>query len=102
MGSSFFPGPFNPAICGIYAQAQTAKNKAIGKQMGAKSYVPCNQFNAYMVELNHIPQGTYCAIFNTVLDNSWASFLGAKMGGSFFGVKNSWTYNLKTLDSGRY
>jgi hypothetical protein len=43
IGSKFFPGPFNPAVCASYADAQTKINKnAVAK---GKKYLPCNQFN---------------------------------------------------------
>jgi len=39
IGSSFYPGPFDPSVCAIYAQAQTNKNKQVAQQSGASSYV---------------------------------------------------------------
>ena len=101
LGSSFFPGPFNPSVCGIYAQAQTATNKQAAQKKGASSYTPVNMFNAYMVKKNGVAQGTYCALFDTVLSNSWAAFQGGWSGKSFFGVESSWTYALNKLDNGK-
>ena len=101
IGSHFFPGPFNPGLCGVYAQAQTAKNRDAARQQGKKSYTPCNMFNAYMVHLNGVPQGTYCSLFDTVLSSKWAGFSGAWSGKNWFGVESSWTYQLGKLDSGK-
>ena len=88
-------------VPGIYAQAQTSKNKQIATQKGASSYTPCNMFNAYMVHRNGVPQGTYCALFDTVLSTAWAGFQGGFNGNDFFGVRSSWTYALSELDDGK-
>ncbi|KAK5114436.1 hypothetical protein LTR85_010259 [Meristemomyces frigidus] len=101
MGSNFYPGPFDPSVCAIYAQAQTSTNKQVAQQKGAKSYTPCNMFNAYMVQKNGIAQGTYCQLYDTVLSDSWASFSGAWSGATFFGVTSSWTYSLSELLDGK-
>lgn len=101
LGSSFFPGPFDPSVCGIYAQVQTAKNKQIAQQNGATSYTPCNMFNAYAVHKNGVPQGTYCSLFDTILSTQWAAFQGSWNGQNYFGVRNSWTYALAKQDSGK-
>lgn len=102
MGSQFYPGPFDPSICGIYAQAQTATNKKVSSQKGASSYTPANMFNAYMVHLNGVPQGTYCALFDTVLSLAWAGFKGTSSGNNYFGVQSSWTYALGEQDDGKF
>lgn len=102
LGSQFFPGPFNPGLCGVYAEAQTSKNRDAAKAAGHHSYTPCNMFNAYMVQLNGVAQGTYCSLFDTVLSEKWAGFQGSWSGNNFFGVQNSWTFGLKELDSGKW
>ncbi|KAK1068706.1 hypothetical protein LTR74_005364 [Friedmanniomyces endolithicus] len=102
LGSHFFPGPYNPSVCGIYADAQTATNKAAAKDRGESSYVPSNMFNAYMVKKNSVAQGTYCSLFNTVLSDSWASFEGGWAGQNYFGVESSWTYALSQQDDGKF
>jgi len=101
MGSNFYPGPFNPSLCTLYGQAQTSTNKQIAQQQGANSYVPCNMINAYMVHMNGVAQGTYCQLFDTVLDSSWASFQGVWSGENYFSVQSSWTYALSDLDDGK-
>ncbi|KAK3110747.1 hypothetical protein LTR53_014658 [Teratosphaeriaceae sp. CCFEE 6253] len=100
LGSSFFPGPFNPSLCAIYAKAQTATNKQAALKKGASSYTPANMLNAFMTKKNGVAQGTYCSLYNTVLDKSWAGFKGGWSGANFIGVESSWTYSLKNLDSG--
>lgn len=57
MGSNFYPGPFDPSVCSIYAQAQTNENMRVAQQQGASSYTPCNMFNVYMIKKNGVPQG---------------------------------------------
>lgn len=101
LGSKFFPGAFNPKLCSTYAEAQTASNRDAARQSGRHSYTPINMFNAYMVHLNGVAQGTYCSLFDTVLSNKWAGWSGSWSGNKWFGVENSWTYSPKTLDSGR-
>ena len=101
VGSNFYPGPFDPSVCAIYAQAQTNKNKQVAISKGLKSYTPCNMFNSYMINKNGIPQGTYCALYNTVLTPSWASFLSALLGEILFSVKGSWTYSLTNQLTGK-
>lgn len=102
MGSQFFPGPYDPSVCKIYAEAQTASNKDIASKKGASSYTPCNMFNAYNVKMNGVAQGTYCALFDTPLSTSWAGFVGAWSASTFFGVESSWTYALTEQDSGKF
>ncbi|KAK0933617.1 hypothetical protein LTR29_014789 [Friedmanniomyces endolithicus] len=101
LGSHFFPGPYDPSVCGIYAQAQTDTNKAAAKAKGQSTYVPSNMFNAYMVKKNSVAQGTYCSLFNTVLSGSWASFEGGWAGQNYFGIESSWTYALSQQDDGK-
>lgn len=101
MGSNFYPGPFDPSVCALYAQAQTATNKQVAQGKGASSYTPCNMFNAYMVQKNGVAQGTYCQLFDTPLSSSWASFGGAWSGSDYFGVQSSWTYSLSAQLDGK-
>lgn len=101
MGSNFYPGPFDPSVCALYAQAQTATNKQAAQGKGASSYTPCNMFNAYMVQKNGVAQGTYCQLFDTPLSSSWASFGGAWSGSDYFGVQSSWTYSLSAQLDGK-
>jgi len=101
MGSNFFPGPFDPSVCGIYAQAQAATNRKLAQAAGLSSYVPCNMFNAYAVHKNGVCQGTYCSLFDTPLTSSWAQFQGAFSGSDYYSVHSSWTYALTNQDSGK-
>lgn len=94
MGSKFFPGPFNPLLCSIYAKAQNDKNKASAQATGKKSFTPVNSFNAYMVLKNGFAQGTYCVLFDTKLSTEYAAYTGGWASDSFFGVETSYTYAL--------
>ncbi|KAK5118848.1 hypothetical protein LTR62_000057 [Meristemomyces frigidus] len=102
LGSTFYPGPFNPTVCGIYAQAQVALNKQTAKAKGASCYTPVNMFNAYTIHKNGVAQGTYCSIFNTVLSPAYSGFRGAWSGNEFFGVRQSWAFSLSAQDSGNW
>ncbi|KAA8564047.1 hypothetical protein EYC84_012039 [Monilinia fructicola] len=66
LGQSFFPGPYNPALCAGYAVAQNKKNLSlVSSWMQAiykmTNYAPyqCKFFNSYMLEKNGKPMGTY-------------------------------------------
>jgi len=94
MGSKFFPGPFNPLLCSIYAKAQNDKNKHVAQASGHKSFTPVNSFNAYMVLKNGFAQGTYCVLFDTKLSVEYAGYTGGWAKNDFFGVETSFTYAL--------
>ncbi|KAK5153598.1 hypothetical protein LTS14_007292 [Recurvomyces mirabilis] len=104
LGSNFFPGPFNPSACGIYAKAQGDLNKQSAKAKGAKSYTPVNMFNAYTIHKNGVAQGTYCTIFDTVLSPAYGKtgFRGGWSGNNFLGVAQSWAFSLSEQDSGTW
>lgn len=102
IGSNFFPGPFNPALCSIFAKAQNDKNKGAAKAKGAKAFTPVNQFNAYMVKKNGRAQGTYCSLFDTPLTTAWAGFSSGYSGSNFFSVETSFTYSLEFQLSGKF
>ena len=99
LGSFFFPGPFDPALCAAYAEAQTSYNCGHADPVTGK-YSPANMFNAYMMKKNGIAQGTFCTLFTTILDKSYATFDGSWVGNDFFGVETSWTYSLNVQDAG--
>lgn len=100
MGSQFYPGPFNPLLCSIYAKAQNAKNKLAAQASGQTSYTPVNSFNAYMVIQNGIAQGTYCVLFDTALSVAYAGYTGGWEDSSYFGVETSFLYELSEQISG--
>ncbi|KAF7186161.1 Hyphally regulated cell wall protein 4 [Pseudocercospora fuligena] len=87
LGSRFFPGPFNPLVCGDYAGKQSATNKANGA-------ADVKMFNAYYLHKNGKPHGTYCSLYNSVLGDSYASYTGENNGGDRYDCKQSWTYAL--------
>ncbi|KAF2089477.1 hypothetical protein K490DRAFT_20598, partial [Saccharata proteae CBS 121410] len=92
VGNHFFPGPYNPTVCAAYAEAQTAKNKAAAGWWSMWMYQPCNMFNSYMVKKNGVPMGTYCSLFNTEVDHSWATYFGGVSGSDKFDIETSMTY----------
>ncbi|GAB7353760.1 hypothetical protein MBLNU459_g4152t1 [Dothideomycetes sp. NU459] len=102
MGSKFFPGPFNPQVCADYAIFQNAQNKQAAISAGKSSYTPCQMFNSYYLHKNGVPHGTYCALYDTQLSTSWATYSGGyASSGDHYECRQSWTYSLTTPDSGR-
>ncbi|KAF2723249.1 hypothetical protein K431DRAFT_283054 [Polychaeton citri CBS 116435] len=87
IGSHFFPGPFNPQACSDYAVAQNKAN-----QRSSRGGPTCEMFNAYYLHKNNQPFGTYCSLFSKQLDNSWATFSGARSGKTRYDCKQSWSF----------
>lgn len=88
MGSRFLPGPYNPQACSDYAILQNQANAKAGKQQ-------CKMFNAYYLHKNGVPFGTYCSIYSTSLDSSWATTKNQWSGRDKYECRQSWTYTLK-------
>lgn len=51
-------------------------------------------FNAYYLHKNGKPHGTQCALYNSKLDFSWATYEGTDVGGDKYDCKQSWKYEL--------
>lgn len=84
LGSKFFPGPFNPLVCGDYANKQSKANSDAGQKK-------VSMYNAYYLHKNGKPHGTQCALYNSVLDPSkWATYTG----GDRYQCKQSWTFHM--------
>ncbi|KAJ9632177.1 hypothetical protein H2203_000580 [Taxawa tesnikishii (nom. ined.)] len=101
MGSKFFPGPFNPQVCADYARQQSALNKAQAVAKGVHSYTPCNMFNAYYLHKNSVPHGTYCALYDSDVSTSYATYSGGFSGNDHYECKQSWKYTLSSFDDGK-
>ncbi|KAL1301851.1 hypothetical protein AAFC00_006036 [Neodothiora populina] len=101
MGSKFFPGPFNAQVCGDYAFKQNSINKAQAVSMGRNFYTPCNMVNAYYLHKNGKPHGTYCALYDTDVALSWATYNGGFSGSDRFDCKQSYKFTLQNVDSGK-
>ncbi|CZT20668.1 uncharacterized protein RCC_06526 [Ramularia collo-cygni] len=99
--ADFFSGPFDPSVCGVYAQAQTKANRDAAIARGLSSYQPCNFFGAYTPYKNKYAQGTMCALYTTPIDASNAKKAAINSGNDFFDVGASWTYTLTKQDSGK-
>ena len=84
LGSKFFPGPFNPLVCGDYASKQSAVNTAAGASK-------VSMYNAYYLHKSGKPHGTQCSLYNSVLDAAkWATYSGS----NDYQCKQSWTFTL--------
>lgn len=101
MTANFFAGPYDPSVCGAFATAQTKANRDAAVAQGLTTYQPVNFFNAYTVYKNSFAQGTYCSLYNTPVDASYAAKAGVYSGNDFYGVQASWTYTLSKQDSGK-
>lgn len=88
MGNHFFPGPYNPHACYDYAISLNSANKKAGLSQS------CSYFNAYYLHKNGKPHGTYCNLYNSVLDNSWATYSGGMSGSDKYECKQSWGFTL--------
>lgn len=87
MGSHFFPGPFNPQACSDYAIFQSEFNLKAGKP-------GCKMFNAFFLYKNGKPHGTYCNLYSSHLEVSWAVKGSYSSGKDRFDVKQSFTWTL--------
>jgi hypothetical protein len=71
IGTSFFPGPYNPALCTVYAEVQNAINqkppfwgKWIAILTGNYNPLKFVFFNNYTLKKNGKPLGTYCGLYS--------------------------------------
>ncbi|KAH9815721.1 putative threonine-rich GPI-anchored glycoprotein [Teratosphaeria destructans] len=90
MGSRFFPGGYNPQVCSDFALAQNAQNAA------SSASSKCEMFNAVYLHKNGKPWGTYCTLYSTSLDDSYATYSGGKSGSDQYDCKQSWTWSLRS------
>ncbi|KAK6582301.1 hypothetical protein PZA11_004709 [Diplocarpon coronariae] len=74
MGSRFFPGPYNPALC-------------------AAPY-KCSFFNSYMLKKNGHHLGTYCSLHSQQYSGAVASYSPGWQGSDFWSVESSWSYSI--------
>ncbi|EME44698.1 hypothetical protein DOTSEDRAFT_24689 [Dothistroma septosporum NZE10] len=88
IGNNFFPGPFNPTSCYLYALALNSANQKAGISQS------CKFFNAYYLLKNNQPHGTWCNLYNSEIDVSFATYTGSKSGGDQYTCGQSWGYYL--------
>lgn len=88
VGSKFFAGPFNVQVCSDYAVQQNSVNQKAGLPP------PVKMVNAYYVNKDGIPYGTYCGLYSEDVDASYASYAGAQDQGHNYAVVQSWKYVL--------
>lgn len=97
VGTKFFPGPYNPAVCASYASAQNSYNaRTFPSWASWLSYlynpVKCNFFNAYMLKKDGRAAGTYCSLYAKQYNPSDASYIPGWNAGSYWGVETSWSF----------
>lgn len=82
IGSWFFPGPYNPALCAAYAEAQNEVNqkspfwqKWIQIFTGTYGPYKCDFFNSYILKKNGKALGTYCGLYSQQYGGGEASYV---------------------------
>ncbi|TVY21061.1 hypothetical protein LARI1_G001243 [Lachnellula arida] len=97
IGTSFFPGPYDPLLCASYAQAQNALNaKPSSWKQWTRSYNPlqCNFFNAFMLKKNGKPLGTYCGLYAQTYGAGDATYSPGWQGSDYWGIESSWGFSI--------
>ncbi|KAF2085164.1 hypothetical protein K490DRAFT_47488 [Saccharata proteae CBS 121410] len=89
---------FDPSVCAAGCQRNTAYDHANPDAQG--NYKACNMFNAYVLFVDGVPQGTTCAYFDAPVDDSHATNVGQYRGGQQITVGMSYTYVLTQQDPG--
>ncbi|EKD21256.1 uncharacterized protein L3040_000704 [Drepanopeziza brunnea f. sp. 'multigermtubi'] len=103
IGTHFFPGAYNPALCAAYADAQNARHakSSFGQKLASfwtsGKYNPqkCKFFNSYMLKKNGRPLGTYCGLYSKQYDGSAADYSPGWQGSTFWGIESSWSFSIK-------
>lgn len=82
IGTSFFPGPYNPALCTVYAEVQNAINqkppfwgKWIAILTGTYNPLKFVFFNNYTLKKNGKPLGTYCGLYSQQYSGGEATYV---------------------------
>ena len=96
IGTTFFPGPFNPSVCAAYASAQNAKNSQTSNFYTWLTFfynpLKCNFFNAYMLKQDGAALGTYCSLYAWQYQPSAATYRPGWNAGRYYEVESSWTF----------
>lgn len=99
IGTGFFPGPYNPAICAAYAEAQNAVNEKSSIwqkwiQIFTGNYNPlkCDFFNSYMLKKNEKALGTYCGLYSQQHSAGEATYVPGWQGADFWSIESSWSF----------
>ncbi|TVY85008.1 hypothetical protein LSUE1_G003435 [Lachnellula suecica] len=93
IGTSFFPGPYNPLLCASYAAAQNAINAKSGYS-GSYNPLKCNFFNSYMLKKNGSPLGTYCGLYAQQYSGNDADYLPGWQRSDFWSIESSWGFSI--------
>ncbi|TEA19136.1 hypothetical protein C8034_v010465 [Colletotrichum sidae] len=99
MGVKYFAGVFDPSQCASACQATTQYDR--GHPNGDGTYDACNFFNAYVLNVNGVPQGTTCSMYTRAWDRSYSTNIGQWRGTDYYSVSYSFGYTLNPQDSGR-
>lgn len=94
----FNDNPYDPSLCAAACEAQTTFDKEHPASDG--TYNPCNFFVSYILTKNDVPLGTYCALYTTSWDPSYAVNTGYYYGDDVYSVVEAASYTASTLDNG--
>lgn len=78
-------------LCAEYAKFTNAYNKAHSK---GKSYPQCKSFNAYTIKRDGKAQGTYCSLFEEVVEASVGKYQPGWLNKHFWGIESSFISQL--------
>lgn len=102
LGTSFFPGPYNPAVCANYAQAYNKKHERSASWFGSwkrhDDSEPCVFFNSYLLKKNGHPKGTYCALYSQSYDGDEANYTPGWQGNDYWSIESSFGWSIKEGD----
>lgn len=106
IGTSFFPGPFDPLLCASFAQAQNALNSKTSFWQswfdaftGNYNPLKCDFFNAYMLKKNGKPLGTYCGLYAQSYGAGEATYIPGWQGSDYWGIESSWSFEIEAESS---
>jgi len=98
MGSKYFSGAYNPAVC---VQSCIGTNTHSHKHPRSDgTYDPCNFVNSYVLSKNGVPQGTYCSMYTTTWLKKISTNYGQWRGADQYTVSQSYGWTLSATDSG--
>lgn len=92
-------GPFDPTLCGTACETKTAFDR---EHLVDESdhYRPCNFFTAYILTMNGVPQGTYCAFYTRLYGVEYAVNTACTSGLNLYQVVDAVSCQLSQQDPG--
>jgi len=98
IGVKYFPGVYDAGKCSAACSANTAYNHRHPRSDG--TYDACNFFNAYLISINNVPDGTYCSLYTQSWGKQYSTNYGQYRGSNYYSVSSSYGYTLNPQDPG--